>query len=51
MLLRRFRLDARKKMFTISTIKYCNKRPREVIDSPALDSFKTQHDRVLGHVI
>ncbi|KFQ15499.1 hypothetical protein N330_04857, partial [Leptosomus discolor] len=44
-------LDTRGKFFTRRTISHWNYLPREVVDSPVLDTFKIQLDRVLGHLI
>ena len=51
LLLGRFRLDTRGKFFTMRTISHWNNLPREVVDSPTLDTFKIQLDRVLGHLV
>ncbi|KAK4825715.1 LOW QUALITY PROTEIN: hypothetical protein QYF61_002133 [Mycteria americana] len=42
----RFQLDTRGKFFTMRTISHWNNLPREVVDSPTLDSFKIQLGRV-----
>ncbi|KFV13559.1 hypothetical protein N340_07693, partial [Tauraco erythrolophus] len=44
-------LDTRGKFFTMRTISYWNNLPREVVDSPTLDTFKIHLDRVLGHLV
>ncbi|KAK4808069.1 hypothetical protein QYF61_025066 [Mycteria americana] len=36
----RFRLDIRKKFFTMSVVKYRPRLPREVVDAPSLETFK-----------
>ncbi|KAM9649111.1 uncharacterized protein ACIBXB_011590 [Morphnus guianensis] len=51
LLLRRFQLDTRGRFFTMRTISHWNNLPREVVDSPTLDTFKIQLDRVLGHLV
>lgn len=43
----RFQLDARGGFFTMRTISRWHNVPREVVDSPALDTSKVQLDRVL----
>ena len=51
LLLGRFQLDTRGKFFIMRTISHWNNLPREVVDSPTLDAFKIQLDRVLGHLV
>jgi len=51
LLLGRFLLDTRRKFFTVRTIGHWDNLPREVVDSPTLDTFKIQLDRVLNHLI
>ncbi|KAK4816157.1 hypothetical protein QYF61_011539 [Mycteria americana] len=51
LLLGRFQLDTRGKFFTMRTISHWNNLPREVVNSPTLDIFKIQLDRVLGHLV
>ncbi|KFV58820.1 hypothetical protein N341_06875, partial [Tyto alba] len=44
-------LDTRGKFFTMRTTSHQNNLPREVVDSPATDTFKIQLERVLGHLV
>jgi len=44
---RKFRLNMRKSFFTLKLMEHWNRLPREVVESPSLEIFKTRLDEVL----
>jgi len=47
----RFRLDIRKKLFTMRVVKHWNRLPREAVEAPSLETFKASLDRALSHLV
>jgi len=47
----RFRLDIRKKFFTMRVDKHWNWLPREVVDAPSLETLKVRLDGALSNLI
>ncbi|KFP09239.1 hypothetical protein Z169_05030, partial [Egretta garzetta] len=47
----RFRLDIRKKFFTMRVVKHWNRLPREVAEAPSLETSKARLDRALSNLI
>ncbi|KFP20725.1 hypothetical protein Z169_03426, partial [Egretta garzetta] len=47
----RFRLDIRKKFFTMRAVKHWNRLPREVVEAPSLETFKARLDGALSSLI
>ncbi|KFP16587.1 hypothetical protein Z169_13035, partial [Egretta garzetta] len=47
----RFRLDLRKKFFTMRVVKHWTRLPREVVETPSLEAFKARLDGALSNLI
>ncbi len=47
----RFRLDIRKKYFTVRAARHWNRLPKDVVDALSLETFKARLDQALGNLI
>jgi len=47
----KFRLDIRRKFFTMRVVKQWNRLPREVVDAPSLAVFKVRLDGALSNLV
>ncbi|KFU94816.1 hypothetical protein M959_13956, partial [Chaetura pelagica] len=47
----RFRLDIRKKFFTVRVVRHWNRLPREVVDAPSLEAFQVRLDGALSNLV
>jgi len=47
----RFRLDVRKKFFTMRVVKHWHRLPREAVDAPSLAVFKARLDGALSNLV
>ena len=47
----RFRLDVRKKFFTVRVVIHWNTLPSEAVDAPFLEAFKARLDGALSNLV
>ena len=47
----RFRLNLRKKFFTVRVVKHWHRLPRDVVDAPSLETFKVRLNRALSNLV
>ena len=47
----RFRLDIRKKFFSVRALRYWNWLPSEAVDVPTLERFKARLDGALSNLV
>ena len=47
----RFRLDIRKKFFTLRVVRHWNRLPSEAMDAPSLEAFKARLDGALSSLV
>ena len=47
----RFRLDIRKKFFTVRMVRHWNRFPSEAVDAPSLEAFKAWLDGALSNLV
>ncbi|KGL91499.1 hypothetical protein N301_16581, partial [Charadrius vociferus] len=46
-----FRLDIRKKFFTLRVVRHWNRLSREAVDAPSLEVFKARLDGALSNLV
>ena len=44
-------MDIRKMFFTVKVVRHWKRLPKDVVDTPSLETFKTRLDQALGNLI
>ena len=47
----RYRLEIRKKFFTVRVVRHWNRLPREAVNAPSLEAFKARLDGALSNLV
>ena len=47
----RFRLDIRKKLFTVRVLRHWNRLPSKAVDAPSLEALKARLDGNLSNLV
>ncbi|KFW61658.1 hypothetical protein AS28_01491, partial [Pygoscelis adeliae] len=47
----KFRLDIRKKFFSMRVVRHWNRLPREAVDAPSLEVYKARLDGALSNLV
>ncbi|KFU94797.1 hypothetical protein M959_07399, partial [Chaetura pelagica] len=47
----RFRLDIKRKFFSVRVVRHWNRLPREVVDAPSLAMFKARLDGAFSNLV
>jgi len=47
----RFRLDIRKKLFTVRVVRHWNRLPCEVVNAPSLEALRARLDGALSNLV
>ena len=47
----RFRLDIRKKLFTVKVVRHWHRLPREVVNAPSLETSKARMDEAVSNLV
>ncbi|KFO55743.1 hypothetical protein N302_01110, partial [Corvus brachyrhynchos] len=47
----RFRLDTRKKLFTVRVVRHWHRLPKEAVNAPSLEVFKARLDGALRNLV